>query len=123
MPIHSFRDLTVWQKSVNLVEQIYAITKQLPADERFGLSSQMQRAAVSIPSSIAEGSKRTSRADFRQFCKIALESSAEIETQLIIVSKLYADISVNDALALTTQIQKMLTALEKQLTKKLQTTN
>jgi four helix bundle protein len=123
MSLTSFRDLTVWQKSLDLVEQIYTITRQLPKEERYGLSSQLQRAAVSIPSNIAEGSKRTSRADFRQFCKIALGSSAEVETQLIIVHRIYKDVHVRTAMELTMQIQKMLTALEKQLAKKLQTTN
>lgn len=123
MPVKSFHDLTVWRKSLELVEQIYAITRQLPVDERFGLTSQLQRAAVSIPSNIAEGSKRTSRADFRQFCKISLGSAAEVETQLIIVNRIYTNIPVRDAVELTIQIQKMLTALEKQLAKKLQTTN
>lgn len=115
MTIKSFRDLVVWQKSIDFVQLVYSISKQLPANERFGLSSQLQRAAVSIPSNIAEGSKRSSRADFRQFCKIALGSAAEVETQLIIVNRLYPYVETGAALNAVVEIQKMLSSLERQL--------
>ncbi len=80
MAIKSFKDLDVWQKSMNAVEDIYRITAQLPENEAYGLSSQLRRASISIPSNIAEGSKRSSRADFRQFCLMSLGSAAEVET-------------------------------------------
>ena len=115
MAVSSFRDLVVWQKSINLVQEIYAVTKQLPGTESFGLSGQLQRASVSIPSNIAEGSKRRGRADFRKFCMVAMGSAAELETQLIIVSKLYPTVSVDQALSLLTEVQKMLSALIRQL--------
>lgn len=104
---------------MDLVELVYEITKSLPPVERFGLSSQLQRAAVSIPSNIAEGSKRSTRADFRQFCKIALGSAAEVETQLLIIDRLYPTIAISEALSLVLETQKMLTSLQKNLAKKL----
>jgi four helix bundle protein len=67
MQVNSFRDLKVWQQSMDLVEEVYGITKHLPKSESYGLVSQLQRASVSVPSNIAEGSKRSGRADFRKF--------------------------------------------------------
>lgn len=109
--INSFKDLKVWQKSVDLVEETYRITRQLPKQEAYGLASQIQRASVSIPSNIAEGSKRSSRMDFRQFCTIASGSAAELETQLMLVKRLYPDINVDDAASKLEEIQKMLNKL------------
>jgi four helix bundle protein len=83
----SYRDLEVWKLSLNLVEEIYKATAQFPASENYGLSQQIRRAAVSIPSNIAEGQFRNSPKEFKQFLSIALGSSAELETQLIIVNK------------------------------------
>jgi four helix bundle protein len=83
-----FRDLLVWQKAMNLVIQIYAITRRFPKEELFGLTSQMRRAAVSIPSNIAEGQGRLSRGEFRQFLGNARGSLAELETQLLIAEHL-----------------------------------
>lgn len=123
MSMDSYKDLIVWQKSMVLVENIYTVTKKLPSDERYGISSQLQRAAVSIPSNIAEGSKRSSRADFRQFCKIALGSAAEVETQLLIIKRIYPNIVASPAIQLTTEIQKMLTSLNNRLSEKLSTIN
>lgn len=125
MQIRSFKDLTVWQKSMDLVADIYSITSNLPKQEVFGLISQIQRAAVSIPSNIAEGSKRSSRIDFRQFCMVAAGSAAELETQLMIVKRIYPSISVESALQKIVEIQKMLNGLTKKLQTKsnLKTTN
>jgi four helix bundle protein len=83
----SYRDLEVWKLSLNLVEEIYKATARFPASENYGLSQQIRRAAVSIPSNIAEGQFRNSPKEFKQFLSIALGSSAELETQLIIVNK------------------------------------
>jgi len=115
MSIQSFKDLDVWKMSMDLVDEIYKITEQLPRNEIFGLSSQLQRASVSIPSNIAEGSKRSSRADFRYYCLMALGSSAEVETQLIIVARRYSNIDVEYAMNLVVRVQKMLTSLGKSL--------
>jgi four helix bundle protein len=86
--IKSYRDLTVWQKAIELVIKIYALTDKFPTEERFGLTSQMRRAAVSIPSNIAEGNFRRSTKDYVQFLKIAFGSGAELETQLEIIKRL-----------------------------------
>ena len=83
-----FKDLVVWKRGIDLVEDIYALTANFPANEQFGLVSQMRRAAVSIPSNIAEGQGRKSTKEFMQFLYIAKGSLAEIETQLIICERL-----------------------------------
>ena len=83
----SYRDLEVRKLSLSLVEDIYKATATFPASENYGLSQQIRRAAVSIPSNIAEGQFRNSSKEFRQFLAIALGSSAELETQLIIANK------------------------------------
>jgi len=86
--IRSFRDLAVWQDGIILVEQIYALTRAFPKHEVFGLSSQLQRSAVSVPSNIAEGHARTSSREFQNFLSIALGSLAEVETQMEIARRL-----------------------------------
>lgn len=83
------KDLDVWKKSIELVENIYQFTEKPPDSEKFGLFSQMRRAAVSIPSNISEGAARKSDKEFIQFCYIALGSLAEVETQLILCQKLF----------------------------------
>jgi four helix bundle protein len=83
-----FQDLLVWQKAMNLVIQIYDVTRRFPKEELFGLTSQIRRAAVSIPSNIAEGQGRLSRGEFRQFLGNARGSMAELETQLLIAEHL-----------------------------------
>ena len=84
----SFRDLNVWQRSMDLVEHIYAISSRFPRDERFGLTAQIRRAAVSVPSNIGEGSRRKKDNVFRHHLSIALGSQAEIEVQLEIALRL-----------------------------------
>lgn len=84
----NFKELLVWQKSVDFVTTIYRITSSFPAAEKFGLTNQLRRAAVSIPSNIAEGNLRRSNLDYLQFLKIARGSCGEIETQLIISKNL-----------------------------------
>lgn len=86
--IKSFRDLEIWKRGIDLVKNIYEITKSFPNSECYGLTSQIRRAAVSIPSNIAEGHARGHKAEFRQFVFIALGSLAELETQLIIAYEL-----------------------------------
>lgn len=84
----SYRDLTVWQKAVDLTVGIYIVTETFPAREIYALSSQMRRAAISIPSNIAEGRSRKTRKDFVHFLHIALGSATELETQLLIAERL-----------------------------------
>lgn len=86
--IVSHKDLVVWQKAIALACKVYAASRLLPRDERFGLQSQLRRAAVAIPSNIAEGSARQGRADFIQFLHNARGSLAELETQYMIASRL-----------------------------------
>ena len=83
-----YKDLLVWQKSIELVKDVYHLVAQLPASERFNLSDQMKRSAVSIPSNIAEGAGRGSNKDYLRFLYIARGSLRELETQLIIVGEL-----------------------------------
>ncbi len=77
-----YRELEVWQLAMTLVEQVFALCQRLPADQRFGLTSQMQRAAVSIPSNIAEGHAKRSGKDYKRHLTIAAGSTAELETQI-----------------------------------------
>lgn len=86
--LNSYRELNVWQKGIDLVEGIYGLTKRFTKEEIYGLTSQMRRAAVSIPSNIAEGYSRKHRQEYIQFIKIAYGSGAELETQLLIAKKL-----------------------------------
>ena len=115
MYIQSFKDLTVWQKSMTLVKQVYDITAGFPATEQFGLANQMRRAAVAIPSNIAEGKKRNSKKDFVHFLHIADGSAAELETQLLISKDLYSKINYQTSLDLLLEVQKMLSVMIKKL--------
>ncbi|TSC67386.1 MAG: s23 ribosomal protein [Parcubacteria group bacterium Gr01-1014_66] len=88
MQIRSFQDLVVWQKGMTLAKQIYQMTQTFPISERFGLASQMRRAAVAIPSNIAEGFSRKHRKEYRHFLLIAFGSGTELETQLLLTRDL-----------------------------------
>lgn len=84
----SYKDLVVWQKSIQLVLEIYNLTKTFPKEEIYGLTSQMRRCSVSISSNIAEGQRRGSKNDFKRFLLISFGSGAELETQIEIAKKL-----------------------------------
>ena len=86
--IKNHKDLEVWKKSMDLVSNIYKITESFPNKELYGLTNQIRRAAVSIPSNIAEGAARNSKKEFIQFLYIALGSLSELETQIIIANRL-----------------------------------
>ena len=86
--VRDFSDLRVWQLGVKLTADIYRSTRKFPADERFGLTSQLRRAAVSVPSNIAEGHTRNQSGDYLRFLSIARGSLAEIKTQLVIANEL-----------------------------------
>jgi len=86
--ITSFRDLRIWQKSMDLVEEIYKIANNFPKTETYGLASQMQRSAISIPSNISEGFRRRHPKEYRQFLSISLGSCGELETQIEISKRL-----------------------------------
>lgn len=84
MPLRSFRDLIVWQKAMRLARETYCLVKLLPMEERYALSDQMRRAAVSIPSNIAEGQSRNTKKEFIQFLHIAKGSNSELMTQFLL---------------------------------------
>ena len=88
MSIKSYRELVVWQKAMEAVEHVYTLTLRLPREELYGLSSQMRRAAVSIPSNIAEGFQRAHSPEQAQFMRIAFGSVAELETQIELMKRL-----------------------------------
>lgn len=112
-----YRDLIVWQKSVDFVRQIYQLTSRFPEDEKFGLSLQLRRAAISIPSNIAEGQSRKSRKEFVRFLLMARGSVSEIDTQLFISQSLnYINSSDSvSAVQNTQEIGKMINGLIRSL--------
>ena len=113
----NFKKLKVWQKGIELVVDIYKKSNKFPKEEVYGLTSQIRRSAVSIPSNIAEGSGRNSDKEFNRFLDISLGSSFELETQLIIAHKLKF-LSDSDYETLNNEIieeQKMITGLKKSL--------
>jgi len=87
MKIKSYRELDVWKKGIEIVDLVYLVTSKFPKEERYGLTTHMQRTAVSIPSNIAEGFSRQHTKEYQQFCYIALGSCSELETQLIIAQR------------------------------------
>lgn len=119
MSINSFRDLRVWQASMDLVEQVYQQTQSFPRQEIYGLTSQIQRAAVSVPSNIAEGHTREHIKEYLHHLSMAQASLAELETQLEIATRLKylsSELS-NDLLKRTASIGKQLYALRNALVK------
>jgi four helix bundle protein len=114
--IISHKDLVVWQKSIALACKVYAGTRPLPRDERFGLRSQLRRAAVSIPSNIAEGSARRSRAEFLHFLHIARGSLAELETQHMIAERLALISDATTTLEEIAEVGRLLDGLVRSLT-------
>ena len=120
MATGNFKDLIVWQKAIALVKAVYILTKDFPADEKFGLISQIRRAAVSVPSNIAEGQSRRTTGDFIRFISNAEGSLAECETQLIIAVELgfCAEGDARVGFGLMLEIRKMLNALRRTLSVK-----
>ena len=114
---HNFKELLVWKKSIDLVKSIYQITSILPSDERFGLISQMNRSSVSMPSNITEGSGRTSEKEFIHFLNIAISSSYELETQLIITNELF-QVDIESVIGQISEVQKMILGLKRNLENK-----
>jgi four helix bundle protein len=111
--VQSYRDLIAWNKAMELVTEIYRVTHNFPKEELFGLMSQLRRAAVSIPSNIAEGKGRLSKGEFRQFLGNARGSLAEVETQILIAQNLsYLDEpEINRLLAMVEEVGKVLNGL------------
>jgi four helix bundle protein len=115
--IESHEDLIVWQKGMELVFETYRLSRPFPADERFGLTAQMRRAAVSIPSTIAEGHGRHHRRDYCRFLSMARGSVKELETQLAIAEGLRfaAHADLERARSLCEELSRMLTTLQRKL--------
>ena len=113
----SYKDLVVWQKGIQLTKLVYGFTRSFPADERFGVIAQMHRAAVSVPSNIAEGQARHTTGEFIQFISHAEGSVAELDTQLIVCVELtYTRAEDADALfELISELRHMLNALRRKL--------
>ena len=116
-----YKELDVWKESMKLVVEIYRLTKNFPANEKFGLTSQMQRSAVSIPSNIAEGWSRNYDKVFIQFLNTAQGSAAELETQLILITELKFTNkdSISELLNLVIMIKKMIRSLIKSIQMKI----
>jgi len=115
--MHNFKDLEVWQKSIVLCKQIYQFGEQIPKDQKYSLTDQIQRCAISIPSNIAEGAGRGTKKSFAHFIQIAIGSSFELETQLILAQQIFADINTDQQISQLNEIQRMLVGMKKWLQK------
>ena len=116
-PIRDYKDLHVWQKGMELAKQVYLLTNRFPSEEKFGLVSQMRRAAISVPSNIAEGQARNTTGEFVQFLSHAEGSAAELDTQLRLSTDLGYCVSadLSEVFQLLTDVQKMLKRLRQSL--------
>lgn len=115
MQTKGYQSLAVWQKAMELAREIYVLTEKFPQKEQFGLCDQMKRAAISIPSNIAEGYRRGSKKDYAHFISIAHGSLSELETQLLLAQSVYSRFAYNKALELSEEIGRMLYGLGKTL--------
>jgi len=108
--MRNFRELMIWQKAMDIVVCVYKLSASLPKDETYGLKSQLQRAAVLIPSNIAEGCSRNTEPDFKRFLEVAIGSAYELETQLSITENigLISRSKIEPALQMVSEEQKML---------------
>jgi four helix bundle protein len=116
--IETHKDLSVWKRAMDMAESIYRLTGTFPLDERYGLISQMRRAAVSVPSNIAEGAARSSSPEFIRFLTIARGSLSELETQLMLVSRLEMAVISDNVFDEVRVIRQMLIALVRSLNKR-----
>ena len=116
--VNSYQELVVWQKAMDLVIEVYRLVKLLPLEERYALSDQMRRSAVSIPSNIAEGHTRNSTKEYIQYLSIAKGSNAELQTQLSICSRLgyLSNEQISNAIVISEEVGKMITSIQKKLT-------
>ena len=116
----SYRDLEVWQRSMRLANRIYEVTHRFPSEEKFGLTNQLRRASVSVPSNLAEGHARFGAGEFSRFISIAMGSVAEIETQVLLSLDLgYLTVEVSRELMTELEtIGKMLRGLAKSISKR-----
>lgn len=117
MKLRSYRELKVWQRAMDVVEQVYTLTEGFPDSERYSLTQQIRRTAVSIPSNIAEGNARRSTKDYARFMSIAIGSLAELETQIEIASRVdyLGDEQASGLHSELVEIGRMLRAIESKL--------
>ncbi len=116
---HNFKEMKIWQEAMKVVKSTYFLTAQLSSDEKFGLISQINRCAVSIPSNIAEGSGRSTEKDFLNFLNISLSSSFELETQLILANEIF-NLDVEDLSLKVNELQRMIVGFKKSINNKLE---
>ena len=118
--IYNFRDLLIWQKAMDLVERIYRVTQGFPKEELYGMTSQIRRSAISVPSNISEGHARRSTKAYLSFLSVAYGSLAELETQLILCNRLgyLRDESSEELLSLSAEIGRMINGLINSLSSK-----
>ena len=121
MAVKSYRELTTWQKAMDLVVQVYKMSRSFPREEAFGLTSQLRRAAVSIPSNIAEGQGRGSPKDFKRFLAIAYGSLQETETQIMLAHRIGYLQDAHQAQLLTqcAEVGKLINGLSQSVSKRL----
>jgi four helix bundle protein len=118
MKINDYRDLIVWRKAMDLAAEVHLLSKAFPRDELYGLTSQVRRAAVSVPSNIAEGQARQSTAEFLNFLSIAQGSPAEVDTQILLARRFHylTGEMTAKAASLIIEVSKMLFSLRAKLT-------
>lgn len=107
----SYKDLQVWNKSITLCKEMYTVTSLLPKEELYGLTSQMRRAAISIPSNIAEGQCRSTQKDFKHFLHVAYGSCAELDTQITLAKELFPTLDYSSAEQLVDEVMRMINGL------------
>jgi len=113
--VSDYKELEVWRVAMDLAESVYKFTRNFPKEELFGLTSQIRRAAVSIPSNIAEGASRAGSKEFLHFLHIARGSASELETQLLLAEKLGYVTKIDELLANLTSIRKLINGLIRSL--------
>ncbi len=115
--MHNFKELIIWKEAMEVAKAIYQASAQFPANEKFGLTSQINRSAVSIPSNIAEGAGRGSDKEFIQFLNIALGSAFELETQLLLANSFgfMNDLKLKELVERLQKIQRMIDGFKKRL--------
>ena len=123
--MHKVEDLKIWQKSIELTKLVYEIVTALPTNEKYGLTSQIKRSSVSIPSNIAEGAGRNSNKEFKHFLSIANGLAYELQTQLILTIELnlLSKESIQPALDLIIEVQKMNYSFQKSIVSKISVLN
>ena len=115
--LKSYQELIAWKKSMDLAEQVYRVTRTFPKEELYGLTSQVRRAAVSVPSNIAEGQSQSSTSDFLRFLAIARGSLAELETQLLLATRVgyLGEPDLQATVALATEVGRLTAGLMRSL--------